>query len=320
MWRLDGMDNMNHQSTTRDVLALSQVHGIGPAFFAKNLGRVKLAINDGGYDSFSDLFGDKITRSDWQNILDKTDTTLEQYENLGIKALSIFDSAYPKKLLETRKPPPVLFCRGNIELLNRKTVSVIGARKPTRLGEIIAERVGAYFAVNDVSLCNGLADGVDAASIQTKGHFIEGTIGVLGSGLDFTEQKLNSKLLAKHALKVLDAGGLLVSEMMAGKKESTYSVVSSCRIQAGLANALFLIQSSIGGGSRFAVHAYCGLPRLLAYIDPPEQEKDHEEFSANAMLSQDGLEGLKVFAEVKNVGLTKLFRVKSRDDYMHVLQ
>ncbi len=71
---------------------------------------------------------------------------------------------------------------------------------------------------------------------------------------------------------------------------------------------------------RVLLFMLCGLPRLLAYIDPPEQEKDHEEFSANAMLSQDGLEGLKVFAEVKNVGLTKLFRVKSRDDYMHVLQ
>lgn len=311
---------MNHQTTTRDVLALSQVQGIGPAFFAKNLGRIKLAINDGGYDSFSDLFGDKVTKSNWQKILDEADIALERYDNLGIKALSIFDSTYPKKLLETKNPPPVLFCRGNIDLLNRKTVSVIGARKATRLGEVIAKRVGEYFAVHDVSLCNGLADGVDAASIQANGHCIEGSIGVLGSGLDLLEQKLSSKLLTEHATKVLDAGGLLVSEMIAGKKENTYSIISSCRIQAGLANALFLIQSSMRGGSRFTVAAYCGLPRLLAYIDPPEQEKDDEAFSANVTLSQDGVEGLKAFAEVKNVGLTQLFSVKSRDDYAQVLQ
>lgn len=311
---------MSDHIILRNVLALRSLRGVGPAFFKKHLPIIKEAISCAdAYESLATLIKAKPSRDDWNGALEDAARTVERCHQLGIRGLSITDPDYPTKALEIAKPSPVLFVRGDTSLLKRKTVGIIGTRQPTRTGMIIASRIGAYFANNHISICNGLADGVDASSIMTGDTCHAGSVGVMGGGLDLLEQRLSSKTVTERAARLLASGGLLVSEALPGTKEDTYSIISSCRVQAALSDAMVLVQSSMTGGSRFAVAAFCGLPRVLAFIDPPEQERKDEAFSANVAMSQDQAQGLIAFADVKHVGVTELVSLKSREDYSIVL-
>lgn len=312
---------MNHHHSLRNTIAASLIRGIGPAFFKKNLGKFReLAFRGSDFDSFEPVLGARASRAEWLEHLSAADRMIENCNNLGIFALSVVDQSYPSKLLELSKPPPVVFCLGNVELLKHTVMTVIGTRNPSHLGEIAAERIGKYLTSKGASICNGLANGVDACSIVTENEYHCGTIGVLASGLDFRERSLVSRSVSERASRVLDAGGLIVSETFPSVREDTYSIISSCRIQAGLADTMVLVQSSMSGGSRFAVSAFCALSRPLVYVDPPVVERDSEEFSANLALSLDGAEGLKRFAEVKDVRTSSILPVRSRADYANVFK
>lgn len=311
---------MSQITSVRNVLALRSLRGIGPAFFKKHLRALQGAVtHDDAYDLLITILKSKPSRQDWSEALALADKSLERCDELGIRALSILDPDYPTKVLEIGKPPSVLFLRGDISCLRRKTIGIIGTRQPTRTGGIIAARIGAYFASNYVSICNGLADGVDASSIMNGETCHAGCVGVMGGGLDLLELRLSPKTVTERAAKLLATGGLLVSEALPGAKEDTYSIISSCRVQAALSDAMVLVQSSMTGGSKFAVAAFCGLPRVLAFIDPPEQEREDEAFSANVALSREQSQGLAAFAEVKDVSATELIGLKSREDYSIVL-
>lgn len=312
---------MKHHQSLRNTIAASLVRGIGPVFFKRNLKKFReLAFLGSDFDSFGPVLGARVSRADWLEHLAVADRMIERCDNLGISALSVTDQTYPTKLLELSKPPSVVFCLGNVELLKQTTVTVIGTRNPSHLGGIAAERIGKYLSSKGVSICNGLANGVDACSIAMENEYHCGTIGVLASGLDFRERKLVSKSVSDRASRVLDAGGLIISEGFPGVREDTYSIISSCRIQAGLADTMVLVQSSMSGGSRFAVSAFCALPRALVYVDPPIGERHIEEFSANLALSLDGAEGLKKFADVKDVKTFSILPVRSRADYANVFE
>ncbi len=312
---------MDHHQPLRNIIAASLVRGIGPAFFKRNLEKLReLAFHGSDFDSFEPVLGARVSRVEWLEHLAVADHMIERCDNLGISALSVIDQSYPTKLLELSKPPSIVFCLGNVELLKQTIVTVIGTRNPSRLGGIAAERIGKYLNSKGVSICNGLANGVDACSIVTENEYHFGTIGVLASGLDFQERNLVSKSVSERASRVLDVGGLIISEGFPGVREDTYSVISSCRIQAGLADTMVLVQSSMSGGSRFAVSAFCALSRALVYVDPPVGERHIEEFSANLALSLDGAEGLKKFADVKEVKTSSILPVRSRADYANVFE
>ena len=206
---------------------------------------------------------------------------------------------YPDSLLEPGTPPPaVLFCRGDLSLLTSSALGVIGTRKYNPFGEIVANRVGRYFSEKNIHLCNGLADGVDICSVTHDGTFLPGVIGVMACGLDLLERNLTSRNTAEQIGKLLEAGGILVSEFASGVIESQKSVIASCRLQAGLSQVLLLIQSDSDGGSQFAVGHFSKLSRKLAFIVSPETQLSDPAFGANLLLLK-GKDGLAEFVGLK---------------------
>lgn len=125
------------------------------------------------------------------------------------------------------------------------------------------------------------------------------------------------KKTARSAQLVLEAGGLLVSEFPPDKKEDTFSVVKSCRIQAGLSCGLILVQSSLDGGSRFAVKSFSETPRPIAVINPVSSDFELPEYNANKELIENRERGLSKFAALgeEKIQTSRIFVVKSKDDY-----
>lgn len=300
----------------QNIIAFSMLNGIGAAFIKKNFFMIK-----GNICSPADLcsISEKISMADFKQNQDYAKKIIEDCDKDNIKIATILDEDYPKSLFELKDPPPILYFKGNHNLLN-KAVAIIGTRKSTELGNRIAIKVGTYFSRN-WAICNGLVDGIDKNSITTENKVLPNVIGVMSGGLnfDFTISKLSQEL----AHKVLDNNGLLISEYEPNKKEDQFSGSKASRIQAGLSKALILIQSSLSGGSKYTIRAFSSLNRPLAII---EYQKSKEylmtnNFEANRMIIENGKKGIMEMCDIKKIDsvlISKIIKLDKSEDYQLV--
>ena len=312
---------MNQVELSRSLLALLEIKGVGPGAIKKNFARIQACRSaDEVFDAMSSAIGD-VDDSGWKAALSKAEQHLTRCVDVGIVAVPLGTSRYPASLTELGTPPPVLFCRGNLSLLASPLLGVIGTRKANAFGKTVAGRVGRHFSEKNVRICNGLADGIDICSVSHDGVFLPGVIGVMACGLDILEGNLTSKRIKERAGKLLEAGGLLISEFPPGVAEDQNSVIASCRLQAGLSQVLLVVQSASDGGSRFTVGHFAKLPRKFAFIVPPEAQSSEVAFGANLLLLK-GKEGLAEFVGLKTSKTLKadLLPMRSKDDYDDVLR
>ena len=104
------------------------------------------------------------------------------------------DEAYPERLLEIYDPPAVLWIRGNVALLARPGIAVVGTRHPSPYGAGMAEMLSRDLANRRLVILSGMARGVDTAA--HKGALDAGgkTVAVWGTGIDVIYPKENKKL------------------------------------------------------------------------------------------------------------------------------
>lgn len=301
------------------ILALSGIKGIGPAFIKKAVTSDMFLSPNFVAEIKSILSTSKkeIDEEDIFNQIEEAKNILYRCEEENIKIIPITSEDYPRQLKAIKDPPGIIYCKGNIELLYSNIICVVGTREPNENGAKIAERIGQYFSTNQWSICNGLVDGIDNHAIKFGGTLHSNVIGILAGGINYNEKKTLLKKAAENAEQVLQSGGLLISEMPLDKKEDTFSVVKSCRIQAGVSNGLFLVQSSLDGGSKFTTKAFCELPRPIAVINPVSSDFDLSSYEANKELVLNGRKGLTKFTDIKadKMQTTEIIIIKSRDDY-----
>lgn len=312
---------MEEADLARSLLALLELKGVGPGTIKKNFARIRASQSATEvFDTMRPVIGG-VDEAGWQSALSKAEQYLSRCAEVGIVAVPLGDSRYPAPLMELGTPPAVLFCRGDLSLLASPMLGVIGTRKANPFGETVAGRVGRHFSERNVHLCNGLADGIDICSVTHDGAFLPGVIGVMACGLNILECNLASKKIAERAGKLLEAGGLLVSEFAPGVVEDQNSVIVSCRLQAGMSQVLLLVQSSSDSGSRFTAGHFAKLPRKLAFIVPPEAQSSEAVFGANLLLLK-GKEGLAEFVGLKTSKTVKadLLPLRSRGNYEDVMR
>lgn len=180
-------------------------------------------------------------------LLDKANKILDKQEALGIKTLSIQDDEYPEKLKAIGNEAPVLIhCLGNLELLKEdKAIAVIGARAADKQGLNAAYKLGKEYAENGYIIVSGLAYGCDKAAHEGCLSVGGKTIAIVGSGLDIVHPIENSELQRK----ILEAGGLILSEQLLKQKASPRTLVARNRLQAALSEAVILAQCPKKSGS-----------------------------------------------------------------------
>ena len=123
---------------------------------------------------------------------------LAQAQAAGIRLLTWDEPEYPQRLREIYDPPPLLYVRGNIELLNRHLISIVGSRRPTPYGNQMAEKLARDLADRGLVIVSGLARGIDSCAHKGALSSLTGaTIGVLGCGIDVIYPKENKKIFAR---------------------------------------------------------------------------------------------------------------------------
>jgi DNA processing protein len=187
-------------------------------------------------------------------------------ENNGTEIIGLSDTRYPRSLMRLNDAPCVLYARGNIGLLqNQATIAVVGTRDPTALGKKIATKTTEYFSQNGIVIVSGLALGIDtqahAACLASNGH----TVAVL-TDIDIIAPSSNRSL----AHNIINNHGLLLSENPPNTKVVPAHFIKRDRIQSALSKAVFVIESSKGGGSMHAAGVAKKL-NIPTYVPDPVQ-------------------------------------------------
>lgn len=184
---------------------------------------------------------------DLEYFINKANRILDKQEAMGIKSLSVQDKEFPSKLLQIGEDcPPVIHLLGNVDLLKeQKSVAVIGARSADKEGNSKAYDLGKKYAKDGCVVVSGLALGCDSAGHSGCLDAGGKTIAIVGSGLDITHPEENIGLQKR----ILENGGLILSEQLIGIKASPRTLVQRNRLQSALSEVVILAQCPIESGS-----------------------------------------------------------------------
>jgi len=175
------------------------------------------------------------------SLIDPDLTWLSQ-ENNGV--LTIHDPGYPNLLREIHDPPPLLFYRGNPELLNHPQIAMVGSRNPSRDGAETALEFAKHLSNAGFAITSGLALGIDAIAHQGALAARKLTIAVAGTGLDRVYPARNRDLaheIAHH--------GVLVSEFVPGTAPLAGNFPRRNRIISGLSVGTLVVEAAKQSGS-----------------------------------------------------------------------
>lgn len=156
--------------------------------------------------------------------------------------LVVGDPAYPPALAALPDAPPVLSAIGDLELLGRPTLAVVGAREASAAGCRFAAELAASLGAAGFVVASGLARGIDAVAHQ--GALGSGTVAVLAGGIDQIYPPQNAALHAEIA-----ARGLLLSESPWGVPPVARAFPRRNRIVSGLSAGVVVIEAAARSGS-----------------------------------------------------------------------
>jgi len=167
----------------------------------------------------------------------------------NIDIISIQDAEYPEILKNIYDPPLSLYILGNKQILNDKSIAIIGCRECSTYGKNIAMELAYDIAKHKINIISGLASGID--SIAHKGAILaEGkTVAVLGNGLDTIYPAENFSL----AREILQKGGAIISEYPLGEKPQKQNFPERNRIVSGMSKGIIVVEAKEKSGTLITV-------------------------------------------------------------------
>ncbi|WP_068809037.1 DNA-processing protein DprA [Thauera phenolivorans] len=163
----------------------------------------------------------------------------------GNHILCLADEAYPHALLDIADPPVLLYAKGELALLQRPALAVVGARSATAQGAANAEAFARALSEPGLTIVSGLALGIDAAAHRgALDGGAGGTIAVIGTGADRIYPARNAALAREIA-----ARGLVLSEFPLGTPPLRHNFPRRNRLIAGLAGGVLVVEAALGSGS-----------------------------------------------------------------------
>ena len=194
---------------------------------------------------------------------------------------------YPARLREIYDPPTILYMRGNIELLSRPMISIVGSRRPTPYGNQMAEKLSRDLADRGLVIASGLARGIDASAHQGALNSPAGaTIGVLGCGIDVVYPKENKKIFEQILTQAGAKGqrGLLISEFPMGTFAAPQNFPIRNRIIAGMALGVVVVEGAQYSGSSITARLAMEFGREVYGV--PGNATEPMSFGPNTLIKQ----------------------------------
>lgn len=185
-------------------------------------------------------------------------------------AICRHDPDFPEALQGGRDGPRCLIGRGDIGLIESLdpggSVTVVGARRPTREGLVQARKLGRELAISGVSVVSGLALGIDGAA--HRGALDAGgpgrTVAVLGCGPDRPYPNRHRQLFEE-----ITRVGVVISEMPPGTRPWRWSFPARNRIMAALSDLTVVVEARSGSGSLITTDLASSFGRDVAAMPGP---------------------------------------------------
>lgn len=231
------------------LLALQQVEGVGD-IIAK-----KLINHCGSAQAVFETKPSQLAAIDGvgsillQNLKNKTvfhkaEKELQFILSNQINIACFQEENYPERLKHCIDGPVLLFTSGNIDLTNKKIISIVGTRQITSYGMEVCRKLIEDLASLDPVIVSGFAYGVDIFAHQLAIEHDLQTIGVVAHGLNQIYPKNHKKYVAK-----VEENGGFMTEFWSSTNPEKENFVRRNRIVAGISEATIVIESAERGGS-----------------------------------------------------------------------
>jgi DNA processing protein len=170
--------------------------------------------------------------------------TADWAEAPGNAIVTLADSAYPAALFTMPDPPPLLYIKGRLDLLQSRAVAIVGSRSASPQGIEDARRFAHALSSAGLAVVSGLALGIDGGAHQGALKAHGGTIAVIGTGADLVYPSLHHALAHQIASE-----GTIVSEWPLGTPARSANFPQRNRLIAGLVGGVLIVEAAMRSGS-----------------------------------------------------------------------
>ena len=193
------------------------------------------------------------------------DAVWAAHVDAGVQVLTAADVAFPRVLAEDPEPPAVLFVRGSLDALATRRVAIVGTRRCTWSGRLVARSLGRELTEAGVCVVSGLALGIDgeahSGALEVPGA---APVAVVGTGLDVVYPTRHQRLWDAVA-----AAGAVVSEYPLGTQPERWRFPARNRLIAALGEVVVVVESTERGGSMHTVDAALERDRVVLAVPGP---------------------------------------------------
>lgn len=201
----------------------------------------------------------------------------------GCRLLLLQDKDFPEMLTQGITAPPVLFLRGNVQLLHKSSAAIVGSRHATPQAMRIAKDFGRALSEKDIPVVSGMASGIDTAAHQGALQAGGGTIAVWGTGIDRIYPPSNKNLAYEIAEK-----GLIVSEFPLDTRPFAGNFPRRNRLIAALSQVTLVVEAALESGSLITAKLAAEMGREVmavpGSIDNPHSKGCHKLIKDGAKL------------------------------------
>jgi len=253
-----------------DALALALAPGVGARGYRER---------SQGFGSATHAFGATVHPREQSRLRDEATRLAADAERCGATLLLLGDETYPAPLLHLVDPPPYLCVLGDLSLLDRPAVAIVGTRRSTLYGERVTQTLAGALAAAGACVVSGMARGIDAAahrSALARGGF---TAAVLGTGVDVAYPIAHRALHASIAER-----GVLISEFPCGSRAGPASFPRRNRIIAALARLTIVVEAGERSGALITAEHALDLGRDVGAVPGPVESPQH--VGSNGLLKQ----------------------------------
>ena len=210
--------------------------------------RSALRVVEGNWTGFepADVTASSLVGSVPEDELAEYKTMIEEYEQRGIRLLTILDEDYPQNLRLVYNRPPFLWVRGTLLPTDDRSIAVVGTRSVSPEGLEQARLLAEQLAERNVTVLSGLALGVDGAAHEGALAADGRTVAVMGTGI-------NTIYPAQHAAlaeRIIESGGALVSQFWPDAPPTRWSFPMRNVVMSGMGVGTVVIEASKTSGAK----------------------------------------------------------------------
>ncbi|KAK43261.1 DNA processing protein DprA [Caballeronia jiangsuensis] len=162
----------------------------------------------------------------------------------GNHILTLADATYPQTLLTMPDPPPLLYAKGRLELLQARAVAIVGSRHASPQGLEDARRFARVLSDAGLAVVSGLALGIDASAHRGALEGATGTVSVIGTGADLVYPAAHHTLAHEIARE-----GAMLSEWPLGTPARSANFPQRNRLIAGMSGGVLIVEAAMRSGS-----------------------------------------------------------------------